>query len=843
MRDRLGPRHGICCGVRCLPAIALMLLLLALSSPAVAAATGARQPALQQPRGGPSTAAAATGQDPQGRIVEEIRVIGNVRLDADTIRFFLASRPGAAFDWATARQDYLALYNTGWFRNLVMRWEEGTAGGVVLVIELEEKPLLREVRIEGTDKVKPDELFERMKLLDRPIVLNEAVDEKLLNDAIDVLQVMLQTDKGLQFVQIDLEIRSNPDGATADAVYHVIEGDEVRVAQVIFEGATVFSQKELRWALKRTGEHHFMSFLGKGDRFSMAAFEADMFEIGNMYRRKGYIEFDYGKPRVEIFNDERELWWNDKLRLAVTVPLYEGPQYRVGEIRVTGNTAFEDEELLKELDLEPGEILNVEQVQAAREAIQAKYAGAGYLQVSVAPFPVQTDQANVMDLEYRVAENAVYRVNRIEFEGNTVTRDFVLRRNINLQELARWDQDLFKTSVERLFQLGYFEDVDPQMKTAPPGESLDPDLEPDPQYGTVDLNVKVQEVGRNQITFGGGLSALEGGFLQLGYTTRNLFGRGQTVSIFAQVGAQRQNIRLSYADPYFLGRKLRFGVDVFRDALDFPDFQRKGTGFSLRFGRPLNLRESLSVFAEYNYEEIDIGDVSFGLGGIASPIFQSLFLSQGRRVTSSVRPFLFWASVDNPFLPAKGTRTTLSFEYAGGPLGGSLDFWKASARTTWWLPLKSAGSGLLRQPKQILAVNLRLDWAQPHSGLDRLPIFERFFLGGSNSVRGTRLRSIGPIDERGNILGGTKAFQYNIEYIFALSKSLRVKAFHDAGQAWTEDEAINLLDMRRTAGLEIEVFAPVFNVPFRFFWANNFDPLEIFGEERSTFEFAIGSTF
>ena len=175
-------------------------------------------------------------------------------------------------------------------------------------------------------------------------------------------------------------------------------------------------------------------------------------------------------------------------------------------------------------------------------------------------------------------------------------------------------------------------------------------------------------------------------------------------------------------------------------------------------------------------------------------------------------------------------------------MGGTLDFWRASLRTTWYIPTVTR-SGFIRTPKQIFVLNIRADYAQPLGDLEELPIFERFFLGGSNSVRGTRLRSIGPIDERGNILGGTKGLQYNLEYIFALTPSLRVKGFHDAGQAWLSDEKVSIQDMRRTAGLEFEVFAPVFNVPMRFFWAYNFRPLEIFGEKKSTFEFAIGSTF
>jgi len=789
-----------------------------------------------------STVGAQEVASADGRNVEEIHIVGNDRFDDDTIRFYLSTRVGRPFDTATAQLDYMSLFNTAWFKNLVMRWEEGSEGGIVVVVEVEELPLLRQVKIAGTDKVKVEDFLERLGLLQQQIEIDQPVNRQRLHENVEILILMLQGDEGLQFVQVDLQVIESELGGGVDAVYNVVEGDSVRIAMVTFDGNTVFSDQELRWMLKRTGEHHFMSFLNKNDRYSMAGYEADMMDVQQAYAKLGYLNFSYGEPEVEVFEEDRSLWFDDVRRLALTIPVFEGAQQFINEVRVEGNTHFTDEELLRAVGLQQGDVINAEEVRFAQAAIEKLYTNEGYLQVAISPFPEQVGEFT-SDIVYRVQENPLYRVNRIEFSGNTHTRDFVLRRNLNLHELARWDQARFESSVGRLWRLGYFQNVDPQMETALPGESLDPDLVPDPEFGTVDVEIKVEEVGRNQISFGGGLSALEGGFIQFGYTTRNLLGYGQTLSLNGQLGKLRQNIRLSFADSYFLGKQIRFGADIFRDAIDYPDFQRSGTGFSVRGGKSLNFEETWSAWLEYNYEVIDIGDVGASFGGLSSSIFQSLFLTEGLRTTSSIRPFVFYSNVDSPFMPARGHRTSVSFEYAGGPLGGTLDFWKTFIRTTHWIPTVTTGSGFIRQPKQVLAINVRADWAQPHSGLTEIPIFERYFLGGSNSVRGTRLNSIGPIDERGNILGGTKALQYNLEYIFVLNPSMRAKVFHDAGQAWLESESPKISEMRRTVGIEVEVFMPVFNVPFRFFWAHNFDPLEFFGETKSTFEFAIGSTF
>ena len=212
-------------------------------------------------------------REPQGRTVEAIRVDGQHTVGEETFLFYLATRAGQSFDWTMARQDYQTLLNTNWFSDLILRWEEGTQGGVVLVLEVEEKPRLRQVRIVGTGKVDGDDLVERMEQLERPIAVDDFIDEQRLREADEILTLMLQGEGGLQFVQVTREIVDSELGAGVDAVFNVIEGDEVRISEVMFEGVTVFSQRELRWAMKRTNEHHFLSFINKSDRFSMAGFE------------------------------------------------------------------------------------------------------------------------------------------------------------------------------------------------------------------------------------------------------------------------------------------------------------------------------------------------------------------------------------------------------------------------------------------------------------------------------------------------------------------------------------------------------------------------------------------
>ena len=796
-------------------------------------------------------------EPPQGEIVEAILVDGNVGIEDDTVLFFLETRVGAAFSWETARRDYRSLLNSGFFDDIVMRWRPGDTG-VIVEITVRERPQLRNIRIEGSDSVSPEDLTERMELLEIPITLDEPLDMQTMRRAEEVLTTMLQGEEGFQYVQVDMEIEDSAEGGGKDVVFRVIEGDQVAIEQVHFEGATVFTQRELRWKVKRTGEHWLGSMLTKNDRFSWAGYESDMYALRQAYFALGYLDFSWGQPEISVYEIDQGMFFSPEQRLFVTIPVDEGTQYTVGEVTFEGNEAFPDSALASLIPLSTGDVFDVEMVLEAQKAMESIYMNQGYLQVLVAPNPRQNRETGVADLEYRIWENDLYYVRRVEFEGHTNTRDYVIRRNLLLNETDRWSQGAFQGSLYKIYQLGYFDNVEPELSIIDPDtgevkvfdlENRNPEpkeREPDtePGRGEVDVKLKLSEVGRNQISFGGGVSALDGAFINLGYTTRNLFGRGQTVSLSGQFGGRRTNARISFMQPFLFNRPLRFGFDLFKDDLDYFDFQRKGTGISTRIGKALGRAEMTTVFFEYNYEFISVGDVSPSLG-FSRPVssFNPFFFGQGTFKTSSIRPFIVSNTVNNPFNASRGRRLLGSFELAGGPLGGTLDYWKATGTVTWYIPTVITGRGVGAAISQILAINVEMRYAGVYGGLETLPIFERFFLGGSNSIRGTRLRSVGPVDQFGNILGGDRALQYNLEYIFQIAAPLRLAIFHDAGQAWAPDAGLKLTDLRKTAGVEFRVFMPMFNVPFRFFWAYNFDPRPEFGEEKSTFEFAIGSTF
>jgi len=793
-------------------------------------------------------------QEPQGETIRNIDVRGNAIYEVDTIKFFLLLREGGTFDWATARGDFRTMLNSNFFDDIQMEWERVAPGVVDIVITVKERPWLRDVRIVGTEKEDKAGLIERLALLELPVVFDQPIDRQRMQLAGDVLMTMLQGDEGLQFVQVDYREEASPTGSGVDAVYDVVEGDTVRIENVYFEGASQFTQQELRWLAKKTSEHWLFSFLVKNDRFSPAGWEFDSQHIRQEYTRLGYLDIVFGEPTVEVYEIGRTFPLDPVRRLYVRIPIEEGPQYRLGKVVIEGNTRFTDEQLSSLVPIAPGDLIDVKGIVDAQDAIENIYSNVGYFQVVVVPVPDPSETEAIADIRYVINENSLYTVRRIEFEGNTNTRDYVMRRNLRINENDLWSQGRVDASKFKIQQLGYFDNIEEEVTIVREpgaggpvaGQEFDPNQ---PQAGgvqepgQVDIKLRMSEVGRNQISFGGGVSALEGAFVQLGYATRNLFGRGQTFSFNGQFGGRTTSARLSFAQPYLFDKSIRFGFDLFRTNLDYIDFRQKSSGISTRVGFPIDRAQFTTLFLEYNYTFIDIGDLSNSFFGLSDPIFNSLFLSAGKRTTSSVRPNVVFNTVNNPFNPSRGRRHTGSFEFAGGPLGGTLDFWKGMFTTTWYIPTKVDGLGVAANASQIFAFNVDLRFVERFGDLQVVPIFERFFLGGSTSVRGTQLRSISPVDQFGNIIGGTRAFQYNLEYIFQLANPVRIAVFHDAGAAWDDNFALPLSELRKTAGVEFRVFMPVFNVPFRFFWAYNFDPLPQFGEERSSFEFAIGSTF
>ena len=448
-----------------------------------------------------------------------------------------------------------------------------------------------------------------------------------------------------------------------------------------------------------------------------------------------------------------------------------------------------------------------------------------------------------VEVTMRMQEGKQYFVHRIIFEGNTTTRDNVVRRELRLYEGGVFNTEALKYSVKRINQLGYFKNLEGE-------KDLKVDTTPDTD-NQVDVTLKVQEQNRNQITFGAGVSQYEGFFGQIAFQTANFMGRGETFNVSLQAGSLAQLYQVGFTEPFLFDRNMTGGINLFRRRLNYLNqFTEASTGGDLTFG--FQTGAFSRMFVNYSYARTRVDNVNpiFLTPEVlaANPYLQeSLLVAQsGSRTVSKIAPTYLYNSIDNPIFPTSGKRFTATVDLAG--IGGNTNFYKPTVEGVWYHPFGSTAGG--RQPRTSVAFRAQVQYLAPFSGPStNLPIFEKLVLGGEYSVRGFDLRSIGPKAAGSDlVIGGNKSLLFNAEYLIAIAGPVRLVLFADAGQVRDFGEKFAMNQFKTSTGAEVRFFMPVLNVPFRLIFAanpnrsgildNSFLPQKAF-----TFRFAVGSTF
>ncbi len=449
------------------------------------------------------------------------------------------------------------------------------------------------------------------------------------------------------------------------------------------------------------------------------------------------------------------------------------------------------------------------------------------------------------DLVIHITEGEQFKVGRIEFQGNDRTKDKVLRRELRVYEGGLVNVTAIRNSVTKVNQLGYFK----------LSEENPVDIDTDSEKKKVNLLFKGQEADRTELQFGGGWSELDGFFGQFGVSTKNFLGRGEQVGVSVQTGKLRDYYDLSYSIPWFRDRPQSIGVRAYKENYDYTldnnntdRYMRNSTGAVFTYGRNFRLFQSASL--SYNlskYDDETQTQVPALLPGQTPPPADqpqpgSIVTAKYRIHNSSLRPAWVMDSRDNPFEPTRGQKISLSVEYAGGPLGGDNEFLRPEGGYSAFIPVSNYPT------KMLVAFNA--EGGLIHATNNQpINVLERFFLGGENSIRGHRYRSIFLRDKTGQplrdanavILGGNSYAQFNLEYHFVLGGPFRVLLFTDAGNVYGEGQNFSLSNLRKTAGVELRVFLPVFGAPLRFIYAKNLDPQP--QDSFESFQFSIGTSF
>jgi outer membrane protein insertion porin family len=715
---------------------------------------------------------------PEAPVVQEIeiRFVGPETVNRAVVRANVQTEIGQPRNRLLIEQDVRNLIATGHFAD-VRVLEEDVPGGVRIVYQVQGKVQVREILVRGQRRFREERLRKELTLK-----VNEPLDERKIHIDRQKLTDFYQK-AGYPDIVVTHETSIDPDAGTAVVTYNIEEGERLRIARIEFRGVTAFPPKQLH-KLMRTRKNWFLAWMTGAGVIRTEQFEDDLDKLREFYRSKGYIDMEIQQTRVERISAK----W-----VVVHIEIFEGRQYKVGEIGISGNTLFTEDELRQQMPMKEGATFTPDGLNKNIKAIQDHYGARGYLDTVVFTSKIPNVETGRMDLQFALQEGHLTYIDKIRIRGNTKTRDKVIRR-----ELAVAPGDVYNTvrvdaSVERLKNLNYFSKVD---ATPEPTEV--------PNRRNVVVEVEEQRTGT--VTFGAGFSSIDNfiGFVEVTQGNFDLFnwptftGGGQKLRLRAQIGMRRQDYVLSFVEPWFLDQRLALGVDIFRRTSRFLSdvYNEDRTGGDIFLEKALS--EFVRVRLEYSIQEIDIRTGSAASAEVAS--------QSGSHLRSAMALQLVYDARDSVFLTTRGNRTEFSAEVAGGPLAGDVDIYKLQARSSQFFPFFN--QHVLQIVGSIGVVDAFGD-TKGSGGfnpvtltpINDVPIFDRYFLGGANTLRGFRFRQVGPKDETGEPIGGNTFASLTLEYSFPIVERIRGAVFYDVGFVNARAYDFSLSEKTGPAGL------------------------------------------
>ncbi len=637
-------------------------------------------------------------------------------------------------------------------------------------------------------------------------------DHKLFIDALEIKKLYQKSG----YPQTKVEAVPHPDerGGRATVTFEVTESPKIKIADVYFEGAYAFPQRKLRKVIK-TRRHWMFSWLTGSGVLKDEQLEEDRDRLAEFYRDAGYIDFE--------LKDVRYLKQTPR-KVVVDFVLSEGGRYRVGAIDFKGVSILSTNQILSKLKMPVGSIFTPKALQKDVETIQDLYGAKGYIgdrdadHVPVIAHRNANTQTGTMDLVYELEEGQKSIIEKIEIKGNTKTKDRVIRRELAVSPGETFDMVKVKRSKQRLEGLRYFDRVEMQ-----PADRKN-------------LVVSVNEMNTGNFSIGAGYSSIDSilGFVEITQGNFDLFnppwfqGGGQKLRLRMQFGAQREDYELTFIEPWFLGKKLQFSTDLYHRDLRFVSlndlYNLRRTGARLGLSRALG-SDFLIGGVSYTIENVSIYDVATN----ASPAIQQ---EAGTRLVSKVGASIAFDTRNSTLLPNKGQRTELRSEVAGGPLGGDTDFYKFELGSAWYF------RGFTTN--QVLEVGARAGIVNNYGDSPRVPLFDRWFLGGIDSLRGYRYRQVGPRDDTGEPLGGDTYWFGSAEYSIPIVEFLRFAVFYDIGMVYPDAYQWNLGHYNDNYGFGLRLNIPRLG-PLRLDYGI---PITSDVENRSSgrFQFSVGYT-
>ena len=697
----------------------------------------------------------------QQDILTDIKVTGNRKIPAETIKARVFSRPGDTYDAAALERDFNSLWNTGYFEDVRFERQQ-TPKGWVLHVYVKERPVIRDIEYLGISSVTTSDILERFKLAKVGLSKESQYDPTKVKHAEVVLKGLL-SEHGRQFANVRTEVRQIPPAAVG-ITFVVKEGPKVKVGRIKFTGNKNVNTRTLRSAMKNlkpTGVPHSIFLENIFSRtYDASKLDEDTERVRLEYQTRGYFTVVVQDPVTKIRDTGNGAGLKIPLvhsgagkSVDITIPIEEGELYRLGTITFKGGKAVTNMKALRGLfNIQDGDIFNREKISKGIEALRKAYGELGYINFTSLPDTKVDEQKKTINLEIDLDEGKQFYVRRIEFEGNTTTRDKVIRREVVLEEGQAYNSRLWELSLLRLNQLGYFE----QLKPDDPNVT---DRKLNEKDGAVDLTLKVKEKGKNSIGLTGGVSGLSGAFIGLNYATNNLFGLGETLDVQASVGNQQRNISLGFTEPYLFDRAIQAGIRVFSSRYNF----NQAKNYQLQTGQRLNLTAdqlqnilnytqsstgiqlSMSHALHHSFKRIGI---SYLLDNSSTQTFNNsstlLFQNLAFRnfsgpnalngiITSQITPSFSFSTIDSPTSPHHGKSVSIAAEITG--IGGNVRYIRPVFAYKQFVPVNKG--------RNALGVNFQASFLSGYGGLVSPPQ-DRYYLGGENDLRGFDTRTITP---------------------------------------------------------------------------------------------------
>jgi outer membrane protein insertion porin family len=719
------------------------------------------------------------------QMIVGIEIKGNRKIESAAIKQVLKSVTGKMFYEADIAADIRSIFRMGYFDDVTAEVTSSPEGKSI-TFTVNEKPLISEIVIKGNKALDRGDIEGALG-----IKVRQSINFEKFAAGIEKVKGLYDT-KGYYNAEIKYDLHKEGE-KDIRVVFTITENDRLSIKTISFKGNRAFTDKELKKTMTLS-EWSLFSFLTDSGILKKEQLTQDLSRINAFYLNNGYINARVGEPEIT----------HDKKWIYVAIPVVEGRQFKVGKVEISGDALkVPRTALMEKMTITKKEFFDRASIIKDIEFLTQACNDEGFAYADVSPRTTPQEENFTVDVEYHITKGHQVYFNRISILGNTKTRDKVIRRQLSIVEGDLYNSSNLKKSYMELNRLRYFEEINFQTERGP-DETL------------TDINIYVKEKPTGIFSIGAGYSAIDHAMITASISQQNLFGRGQILSLKASLGQRATMYELSFIEPWLFDIPLWTKLDIHNYIREYDTYDLDSKGAGVVFGYPV--WEYVTGYVGYRLNKNDVTNIKSN----ASRYVRD---QEGEITTSIMSLTLTRDSTDDFMFPSKGSKNSATIDYAGGFLQGDADFTRYGATSTWFFPMPL---------DTIFGLRGRIGYLDPRAGKE-VPVFERFYLGGINSLRG--LREVGPVDPAtGDVIGGLTMLNFNVELVFPLIKNAGMKGvlFYDTGNAW--ESGYHLGDMRHTAGAGIRWYSPI--GPLRLEWGYVLDRKD--EEPVSRWEFTIG---